>query len=485
MNSLFRQLVELAHTHPHALALSEPNRQLRYGELWPALQQQAQQLSAAGVQRLALQLDNGIDWALLDLCCALSGIVVIPVPGFFSAEQRRWLLESSGADTLVGPEVEGWQPSTLLPGLPCWRQQPAVVPPLPAGTAKITYTSGTTGQPKGVCLSLEQQVTTAQALAQSVANSRVERHMTLLPLATLLENLAGLYVPLLLGANACLPGLAEVGFTGSSQLDPARLAAALARWQPHSLVLVPELLRLLLVICHHQPQLAHSLRLVAVGGGKVAPALLQQAGAMGIPAQEGYGLSECGSVVALNTPTANRPGTVGRPLPHLRVRIADDGEICVSGATMLGYLGGSTASADLGSEIATGDLGRLDADGFLHITGRKKNVQITAFGRNFSPEWVEAEAQSCSAIARLVMMGDALPANVALVQPVPGQEAALAEQIAELNNRLPDYARIHHWLVPEPSLAATGLLTANGRPRRELIRRAFATHIQHLTGVSA
>ncbi|AEY00330.1 AMP-dependent synthetase and ligase [Oceanimonas sp. GK1] len=479
MTTLFRRLAEHAQQREDAIALQSTRAQIRYRELPARIHELADALQRAGTRRLALQLDNGIDWALCDLACAQTGLVVVPVPGFFSAEQRQWLLDSSGADTLIGPATDGWQPLELAHGLSGWRREVASPVALPAGTAKITYTSGTTGRPKGVCLSLAQQITTVRALAERLAGTPVERHLTLLPLSTLLENLAGLYLPLWLGATATLPGLAEVGFTGSSRLDPAVLAAALAHWRPHSLVLVPELLRLLTGLCLQQPELTTSLRLVAVGGGHVASDLLRRAQAVGIPAVEGYGLSECGSVVALNTPECSRPGSVGRPLDHLAVHIAEDGEIHVRGGAMLGYLGGPAAPAD----IATGDLGRLDNDGFLYITGRRKHVQITAFGRNFSPEWVEAEAQGCSAIERLVIIGDGLPANLALVQPLPGRENALPGQIAALNAKLPDYARIHHWLVPSPGLAEAGLLTANGRPRREAIRQAYADHIHHLTGV--
>ncbi|WP_417606223.1 AMP-binding protein [Oceanimonas baumannii] len=479
MTSLWNRLDQHAQQQGNAIALQDAITRICYRELLPRIRALANILVGAGTRRLALQLDNGIDWALCDLACAHAGLVVVPVPGFFSAEQRQWLLDSSGADTLIGPPADGWQPLALAPGLSGWRRQVDSPVPLPAGTTKITYTSGTTGQPKGVCLSLKQELTTVHALAERLAGTRVEHHLTLLPLSTLLENLAGLYLPLWLGATATLPGLEEVGFTGSSQLDASRLATALAHCQPQSLVLVPELLRLLTGLCLRQPTLANSLRLVAVGGGRVAPGLLRQARAAGIPAVEGYGLSECGSVVALNSPEYHRPGSVGRPLDHLSVRIDENGEIHVRGGAMLGYLGEPAAPA----EIATGDLGRLDADGFLYITGRRKNVQITAFGRNFSPEWVEAEAQGCPAIARLVIIGDGLPTNLALVQPLPGQESALPEQIAALNAQLPDYARIHHWLVPSPGLAEAGLLTANGRPRRDAIRRAYADQIQHLTGV--
>ncbi|MGL4249301.1 MAG: AMP-binding protein, partial [Aeromonas sp.] len=313
--------------------------------------------------------------------------------------------------------------------------------------------------------------------------------------ATLLENITGLYVPLLTGACSRIPSLGELGFTGSSSLNPAMLGEALLRWSTHSLVLVPELLRLLLALCTSTPTLAQqlkSLRFIAVGGGKVAPDLIKHARQLGLPVYEGYGLSECGSVVALNSPDADKLGSVGRPLPHCQVTIASDGEIMVSGSAMLGYLGSNELTPEQiatgepsAMQIATGDLGHLDEEGYLHITGRKKNVQITAFGRNFSPEWVEAEAQLCPAIARIVVFGDGQPVNVALIQPLPGKEADLPRQIAGLNQRLPDYARLHYWL-PVALDQHPGLLTANGRPRRNEIYQHFSRQIsQCLTGESS
>ncbi len=321
------------------------------------------------------------------------------------------------------------------------------------------------------------------SLAERVAPAGVERHLTLLPLATLLENLTGLYVPLLTGACSRIPSPVELGFSGSSKLDPMILAEALTRWPSHSLVLVPELLRLLVGLRANQPDLAGEVRFIAVGGGKVAPALILRARALGLPVYEGYGLSECGSVVALNGPDQMKVGSVGRPLAHCRVSIALDGEVMVEGATMLGYLGDPQCNQ---GPLATGDLGQLDEEGYLHLTGRKKNVQITAFGRNFSPEWIEAEAQLCPAIGRIVVFGDGQPANVALIQALPGSHTQLAQQIEQLNQQLPDYARIHHWL-PVALDQHPGLLTANGRPRRNEIYHHFSRQIdqcltQGLTG---
>ncbi|MFU1505248.1 AMP-dependent synthetase/ligase [Aeromonas veronii] len=487
--SLFDAIAKHAHENPQSPALLSSLQRLDYQTLWQQIQRLASQLQQLDISRLALQLDNGLSWALLDLACTKAGIVVIPVPHFFSLEQQDWLLESSGADALVGPAHQGWhaaEPLLLVSGeLPLWRRTPATLPALPQGTAKITYTSGTTGQPKGVCLSLASMMAVCESLAERVAPAKVEKHLTLLPLATLLENITGLYVPLLTGACSRIPSLGELGFTGSSSLNPATLGEALLRWSTHSLVLVPELLRLLLALCTSTPTLAQqlkSLRFIAVGGGKVAPDLIKHARQLGLPVYEGYGLSECGSVVALNSPDADKPGSVGSPLPHCQITIASDGEIMVSGSAMLGYLGSNELIPE---QIATGDLGHLDDEGYLHITGRKKNVQITAFGRNFSPEWVEAEAQLCPAIARIVVFGDGQPANVALIQPLPGKEADLPRQIAGLNQRLPDYARLHHWL-PVALDQHPGLLTANGRPRRNEIYQHFSRQIsQCLTGESS
>ena len=127
------------------------------------------------------------------------------------------------------------------------------------------------------------------------------------------------------------------------------------------MVLVPELLRAwcasLMLSQERAPQ---SLRVVAVGGAKTPPEVIALAADLGLPAYEGYGLSECGSVVALNTPGAVRAGTVGRPLPGLDVKIID-GEITVAGPNVMsGYLGKELHKG----RWATGDLGDIDEDGF-------------------------------------------------------------------------------------------------------------------------
>lgn len=535
---LFTAIRQHAQLSPERIALQDAQHSLSYAQLWQRIQLRAKELQAHHVRRLAIALDNGIEWALTDLSALYAGITVIPVPHFFSASQQEWLLRTSQTDSLLTSASSDWSSAGILtpaidsegsdtassasvgvssplsllqrhlaqdhvPHHECNKHSTKAEIPFLADakefTAKITFTSGTTGQPKGVCLSNQHLMHTTQALADAVSVLDIQRHLTVLPLTTLLENITGLYVPLFLGATSLLPSLAEIGFQGSSRLEPQQFLRCLQTFRPHSMVLVPELLRLLLALAPAAADSLSELRFIAVGGGRVAASLLQQAQQLNLPVYQGYGLSECGSVVSLNTPQGNCLGSAGRPLPHCRVRLADDGEILVSGAVMQGYLLAEQTRTDLASatdtantadnapthaqelEIATGDLGYLDDHGFLHITGRKKNVQINAFGRNFSPEWIESEAQICPAIRALVLYGDALPSNVALIDVMPGQEHALAAQLSALNQGLPDYAQISHWIVAEPPLSANpDWFTRNGRPRRDVIFQHYQDQIVRL-----
>jgi long-subunit acyl-CoA synthetase (AMP-forming) len=161
------------------------------------------------------------------------------------------------------------------------------------------------------------------------------------------------------------------------------------------------------------------------------------------------------------------------------VRIDPHGEICVSGATMSGYLGGPTQR---GSEVRTGDLGEVDADGFVYVRGRVKNMFITSMGRNITPEWVESELTSETAIARAMVSGEAKPHPVALVvASANAGENSIDQAIANANSRLPDYARIRDWaLFPEAPSLANGLLTANGRLRRAKIAARYHDLIESL-----
>jgi long-subunit acyl-CoA synthetase (AMP-forming) len=223
-----------------------------------------------------------------------------------------------------------------------------------------------------------------------------------------------------------------------------------------------------------------SLKFMAVGGGKVSPQLLQDASALSLPVYEGYGLSECGSVVSLNTPKAKREGSVGKPMPHASVSIADSGEVMVKGNAMQGYLNHDNSKDDNGI-IATGDIGHLDDDGYLYITGRRKNVLISSFGRNISPEWVEAQLSTQPIIYQVAVLGDGEPhlsavivANPNMVATSNDPQSAIAQAIDVVNQTLPDYARIQQWhLAEHPFSTDNELLTDNGKLRRAHIFTAY------------
>ena len=289
----------------------------------------------------------------------------------------------------------------------------------------MTFTSGTTGEPKGACLSREVMETVAESLGFASEARRDDRHLCLLPLATLLENIGGIFTPLLAGATVCLPKLAAVGLSGSSGLDVGRLMAALNEWQASSAIMVPQMLQALVMAGQAGAALPRSLRYLAVGGAPVSARLLDNARALGLPVHEGYGLSECGSVVAVNRPGESRAGSVGKPLPHVRIDFAGDGEILIHGTPLARVSRRAGLSGRRRGVLATGDLGYLDSDGFLFLTGRKKNIFITSFGRNVAPEWVEGELVAQTGIAQAAIFGESRPFNSAVIVPAQREQRRL------------------------------------------------------------
>jgi long-chain acyl-CoA synthetase len=428
-----------------------------------------------------IRMDNGIDWICADLACMLAGIPVVPLPFFFTSAQTAHIILESGVDALLGTTLGAEQ---VFKG---FKQEPASVPLLlgpaqsrviPAGTAKLTFTSGTTSTPKGVCLSADHQLAVAESLASSTGFLNIQRHLSVLPLPILLENVAGVYAAVLSGASVCLPSLTETGLSGSSGFDPAQLLTTIQQYRPDSLILLPQMLKALVAHLQMSGERLDGLSLAAVGGARTAPELIHSARALGIPAHEGYGLSECCSVVAFNLPGRDKPGSVGRPLPHQSVRISDSGEIEVRGEYAFSYLGKAAAESEW---LATGDLGEIDDDGFLFVRGRCKQVLITAFGRNVSPEWIESELIAETGIVQTMVLGDGLPGLGALIvtdADMPAQQ--LAGAVQRCNERLPDYARITAFRTVSPFSHANQQLTANGRIRREIVKAAHVADVRSL-----
>ena len=482
--TIISALAERAHRDPDDIVLIGSEQVFTAKTLHAQVLLCAEQLLTAGITSLALHADNSPTWIIVDLACQYANIRLVPLPLFFSAGQQEHALKSSGVDAIISQERTFPSSNTVdiaclkLTNLTC-QQLVASNIALPDGTDKITFTSGSTGEAKGVCLASQQQLSVAEGIVERLQLSDT-CHLCLLPLSTLLENIAGVYAPLL--ANGCIitPSLMDLGMHGSSTLNVGKLLTRLTGYQPNSLILVPELLLALVQACEKGWQPPQSLMFVAVGGGKVSPALLQNAREHGLPVYEGYGLSECSSVVCLNSPGQNRTGSVGKALPSRDV-YTKEGEVHIPGKAFLGYVNDPASWGQ--REVATGDLGYIDDDGFVFIEGRLGNRLISSFGRNISPEWVESELLAGPLLAQAVVVGDAKPYCAALVHPrkPDTNQEEIDQWINTVNQQLPDYARIQRWqCLDQPLTSDRQLLTSNGRPRRQAIQQQLADAISTL-----
>lgn len=438
---------------------------ITYDALYQCIQEQVRWLKQVDAKSVALLLDNSAKWVIYDLACLLTQTLCTPIPTYFSNAQTEHALSQSQADWLI-TESENIQ----LP--------PTAATQLPNGTQKITFTSGSTGSPKGVCLSVAHQLTVADSLRHEIGLSS-PTFLSLLPLPTLLENVAGIYGTLMAGGKVILANAQQRGFKGSRLHDPERMLALFSLFNPNVVNLVPELLLVLVGACQKGWIPPHSLQFVAVGGSRVSAQLLAQAQHVGLPVFQGYGLSECASVVTLNTPSHHNINSAGKPLPHLTVTI-ENGEAVVQGNTFLGYAG--QPDTWYKNQVYTGDLARWD-QGSLVIEGRKKNLIINSFGRNIAPEWPESLLMATGKFKQAFVFGDAKPALIALLTPVDPtlSETDRHQTLARVNAQLPDYAQIKHTLHLGHGLSPeSGLVTDNFRPKRRAIESYFQDQINAL-----
>lgn len=494
MPGVIAALARHAAAQPARCAIADGRQSLDYGSVHAMVSAAAARLRRTVRGTVALALENSPAWVLGDLAVLASGLPCVPLPPFFTPAQQAHALRNAGAGWLLTDRPDCYDRLLQQQSIAAVRvddielggraiaQFSLATPPvlLPQGTAKVTYTSGTTGSPKGACVSAAAMDNVAYALASTTQMTPADRHVCLLPLATLLENIGGIYAPLLSGA-CVVPAAGREdtdAFTIAGNYGEA-LASMLEAARASTAIMIPQMLQALVATVEAGTPRPAALRFAAVGGARVPRSLLRRAANAGLPVFEGYGLSECASVVTLNTPGANRPGSAGRPLPHVGIAIADDGEILVRGATFLGYAGDAAAT---GEPWPTGDLGHLDAEGFLHLTGRKKDLFITTFGRNVSPEWIESELALQPVISRAWVHGEARPWNTAVVVAHPGATAQdVSTAITAANRNLPGYAQVRHWLpADEPFSLDNGELTANGRLRRSVIAAHYTPRIDQI-----
>lgn len=441
-------LRNLAKRQPNDTALIEGDRRVSYAQLDAMVDAVALQV-ADGPTVIAILAPNGVPWVAGWLGLARAGKTIVSLPPFFSSQQLAHIVSDSqtglilSVDPLV-PMAEGLgQPVLQVEDMMAVDAGERLDEARGRESRHIVYTSGTTGTPKGVRLGAAQVDWSAQALKRAVAAGPQDHYLSVLPFPLLLEQICGICVPLLAGATVTIASdVAAALMMG----NPAVLVEAVNRVRPTITVVVPEFLTAWVTALQmSKSEVPETLRYVAVGGAPIAPALARKAHDLGIPVHEGYGLSECCSVVALNRPGNRVAHTVGKPLDGLQVLI-EDGEIVVSGPSVMeGYL----HREDISGGWKTGDLGRLDEQGNLVVEGRKDRLLILSNGRNVNPEWVEAMVKADPRIAGCVASGHGeAQIRVEIAPSGPGADwfnGATDEHIGALIQELckdaPDYAR--------------------------------------------
>ncbi|MBF9066752.1 AMP-binding protein [Streptacidiphilus fuscans] len=498
-----------------------------YGEIRAARDRFAARLRrwVAPGTPVGLVAGNTPEWVVADLALLTAEAVEVPVPLAFSAEQAGSLLagtavclvDEQGARRLVewgldagrvllhisDDVADGGSGENTDGGADTDADADAHIVGEPlqgraADVVKIIHTSGTTGAPKGVLIRRSGIEALQESLHGMLPTGALDRYLSMVPFSLLIEQVAAVYMPITVGGTLRLlaPEAALLGTAGSRVEDALQWLRVMGL---SAAVLPPVVVSALAkvagqaVAAGREPvqELFGSATapLLMAGGAPVATEALESLAALGIEVLEGYGLSENTSVVAWNRPGDVVPGTVGRPLPHCEVRIGEDSELLVKSASLFaGYTVEDPTSRPLDDDgwLHTGDRAELDPDGRLRILGRLKNMIITGFGRNISPEWVEGRLRSCPAVREAVVFGDGLEHLVALVltDGTLSDDQVHAEVAAYSAQALAETDQPSRTIVlrDEPALRAR-YFTVTGRPRRDLL---FSEQVQpHLALAAA
>lgn len=459
------------------------------------LRELARGLLAAGAQpgdRIAIMAPNGPQWVWADLAAQACGAITVPVYHTEGLTNTLYLLADSGSrwlfiwsplaaaelldhldnlpaldgiillnGTLSHPRVEVLENFIRAPEPGLDRQLSSRLASGKAeAPASIVYTSGTTGQPKGVVLSHANFLANVITCSSLFDISTSDCCLSFLPLSHVFERMAGYYLILHQGATIAYAegidsvpaNLREVHPTiliSVPRLYEKMYARTMERvvaspWLKRKIFLaalnlsrneiakrqagepVPAWLRVgaaigrSLLFGKLQEPLGGRLRFFVSGGAPLSRDIAEFFLAAGIPIYEGYGLTESSPVIAANVPGQQRLGTVGRPIPGLTVKIAADGEILAAGPSIFqGYWQrpGETAETLIDGWLHTGDIGTLDKDGYLSITDRKKSLIVTSGGENIAPQLIEQRLKGDKFIANALVCGDRRSYLVALLVP--------------------------------------------------------------------
>jgi long-chain acyl-CoA synthetase len=450
---------------------------LTWADLAHEVQRLATGLRRAGLMpgdRIVQVSENRYEWILLDLAVHVARGVHVAVHSVLSGRQIAYQIVNSEARLVVissnsqaeklsaaanllphGLQYYSYEPleatiagqpiapfTDLLAGIgrdaPRAIAQEALDRTRPDDLATILYTSGTTGEAKGVMLSHKNLASNAQATCNAFEFTTDDLRLSWLPLSHIFARTCDLYTWLVHGCQLAVAASREQIIAHCGMLHPTTLNGV-----PYFFEKVCQSLTKAKKIgptepggpTHLQSLLGGRMRACCSGGAALPDQVGEFFWREGVPLVQGYGLTESSPVITTCTPDRHKLGTVGPPIEGVEVKIAHDGEILTRGPhVMLGYwrCPADTAEAIRDSWLHTGDLGELDSDGFLKITGRKKELLVTAGGKNIAPAFIEGLLAGEPLIYQALVIGDARKYLTALIVPDPD---ALRSEI--ISRRIP------------------------------------------------
>jgi long-chain acyl-CoA synthetase len=415
----------------------------------------------------------------------------------------------------------------------------------PEDLATLIYTSGTTGPPKGVMLSHHNLAWTSRTLVEVGGGNAGDVSLSYLPLSHIAEQMGTIHMPATAGSSVYYAESLEKIADNLKESRPTGFFGVPRIWEKFHAVLarkldaVTGLERTLITwarkVCTEvnarrdrdeplprgldlQYRLADRLvlgkikralgfdraRSLISGAAPIALDVLQFFASIDMPIREIYGQSEDSGPTSYNLPGRTKVGSVGPPLPGLQVKIAEDGEILVKGPNVfLGYYKEPEATAETLADgwLCSGDLGELDPGGFLTITGRKKEIIITAGGKNIAPKNIEAAIKQLPAVGEAVVIGDRRKYLTALVTldeiaaralaptlaaasgaalaTAPEVRAAIQAQIDRVNETLARVEQVKRFAVlPRPFGIDSGELTPTLKIKRKVVAEKYAAEIE-------
>jgi long-chain acyl-CoA synthetase len=532
--------------------------------------------------RVMVLCDTRPEWHMIDIAVLDLGAVNVPIYGTLTPDQVAYQVQDSGARVAVAEDAEQMakflEVRNRCPDLvhllqlegECAAGVLALDELMTAAKdgaeerfweraaridendlATIVYTSGTTGEPKGVMLTHRNIVTNAIEALGRVDLSPDELGLECLPLCHMIERVAG-FMYMSVGASRAYCSVHHVGglmnairpvvFAAVPRLLEKVHAAVMAKANSASAaqrslfhwaiatgtevarrrlaereigagLALKHFIADRLVLAKVRGALGGSLRVVFCGGAAVPMYVHEFFQAIGVPVQEAWGLTETSPIITMNGPTPDtlRIGSVGRALPSYEMLVADDGELLARGPSVFqGYWNKPEQSAevfDAEGFFHTGDIGTIDDDAFVFITDRKKDLIVTAGGKNIAPQPVESRLKQSTLVENAVLIGDGRPFVVALLAPDPegvaawGREhgvdvsdlaAALAhpdlvsryaEVVEEVNSHLARFERIKDFRVlPRAFTVDGGELTPTMKVRRRVVAEAYTDLIEAMYG---